>query len=288
MMTRCLVSVTLVLALAFSANGLIRRKSPLPKNLVDSGITHPWEDESRIVGGTETKPHAYPFQVSVQTRSGSHSCGGSILDENNVMTAAHCCTTFGGLTQVVIGEHNLREEEGVEQTIQIDQKIQHEDYQSSTFNNDICILRLASPIKLDDKTAKPVVPIAFPEGTDCSDESQYLGKNWRVIGWGTLEAGGFISQTLQEVDVPYVDRATCDKDYGLFTKVTDQMVCAGKEGFDSCQGDSGGPILFEPAEGPRQVGIVSWGRGCAAAGYPGVYTNVACFGDWIEGKLSGN
>ena len=83
---------------------------------------------------------------------------------------------------------------------------------------------------------------------------------------------------LQKVTVPFVDEATCKDAYGS-SSITDGMICAGRKGKDSCQGDSGGPMVNMNGE---QVGIVSWGYGCAAAGYPGVYTRVSNYASWIE------
>ena len=90
-----------------------------------------------------------------------------------------------------------------------------------------------------------------------------------------LQEGGQTPNTLYSVVVPIVDRATCEKAYQSLNEITARMICAGEAGKDSCQGDSGGPVVAGEGDNRAQVGIVSWGLGCAEAGYPGVYTNVA-------------
>ena len=97
-----------------------------------------------------------------------------------------------------------------------------------------------------------------------------------MSGWGTLTEGGNTPTILQKVEVPIVSDDDCRESYG-YSDVSDSMICAGEEGRDSCQGDSGGPMVC----GGFLCGIVSWGHGCARPDYPGVYTEVSYFVDWI-------
>merc|ERR1711913_212006 len=107
----------------------------------------------------------------------------------------------------------------------------------------------------------------YEEGTDCI-----------VSGWGTTSSGGSLAKILQKVTVPVVSDKKCREDYGE-DAIADSMICNGydKGGKDSCQGDSGGPLMC----GKQLSGIVSWGYGCAAAGYPGVYTQTSYFISWL-------
>merc|ERR1711976_441827 len=98
-----------------------------------------------------------------------------------------------------------------------------------------------------------------------------------VSGWGTLSSGGRSPDTLYAVDVPIVSDSSCRSSYGQ-SDIADSMICAGEEGKDSCQGDSGGPLVC----GISQCGIVSWGYGCAVDGYPGVYTQLSYFLDFVS------
>ena len=102
-----------------------------------------------------------------------------------------------------------------------------------------------------------------------------------VTGWGRTTMGGKSPEVLQKVEVPLVPYWECEWLYGK-KKLTDKMFCGGRAGHDSCQGDSGGPIVYNG----RQIGVVSWGEGCALPGYPGIYADVSKFRDWIR-KNSG-
>ena len=106
-------------------------------------------------------------------------------------------------------------------------------------------------------------------------------------GWGTTSSGGSISEDLLKVEVPFVDKETCEQDYTGYT-ISDNMLCAGEKGKDSCQGDSGGPLVAYNNGSPVLVGVVSWGIGCAFEGYPGVYAKVSNYLDWIENVMAKN
>merc|ERR1711874_388594 len=144
----------------------------------------------------------------------------------------------------------------------------HEDYDSHTVYNDICTLELAEEADFSSDMIGPIdLPTENEEGTDCI-----------VSGWGTTSSGGSLAKILQKVTVPVVSDKKCREDYGE-DAIADSMICNGydKGGKDSCQGDSGGPLMC----GKQLSGIVSWGYGCAAAGYPGVYTQTSYFISWL-------
>jgi len=243
----------------------------LPLDLILRG-EKPVYSGDKIVGGEEVAPNSIPSQVSLQ-RAGSQSCGGSILDASTILNAAHCIpsTGFNSNYQIVAGEHSLSTPSVDEQKRGIRSATVNEKYNAGTFENDISLIFLDTPLDLNDKVA----PIVLP----AKDYEPASGDLLYVTGWGTTQSGGQIADKLQGVEVPYVDDATCDSNYGAGS-ITPSMICAGRAGVDSCQGDSGGP-LFAGKGSKVQVGIVSWGRGCALPGYPGVYTQVSYFLDWI-------
>lgn len=247
--------------------------------------------EDKIVGGTVVAPNSLPFQVSLQRRSGtgsySQSCGGSILDENTIIDAAHCVRGVDPtILRVVAGEHSLRTDSGLEQNRGVTRFVMHENYRPTTFENDISLLFLDAPLDLTVPSAQPIL---LPPPTEEFDPAPGLMVS--VSGWGTTSSGGVISDQLRSVEVPVVSDDVCNTAYGgtaSSPEVYPSMICAGdisNGGVDSCQGDSGGPLYVTPLDGnaaeARQIGIVSWGQGCALAGYPGVYTQVSYFLDWI-------
>merc|ERR1711860_3870 len=251
--------------------------------------------DSRIVGGELATIHELPHQISYQYSSNFHSCGGSVYNENFIMTAAHCCT--GSMSKIIAGTNYVHANEldnntyptGV-QEIQREMEIPHEDYGSDgTRAADICLVKLSTPLIMNDV----VKPVTLP----APGEQTAPGTPLLCSGWGSLESGGSSPLALQKVIVPVVSDEECRINYGT-SDVTEDMLCAGdmeNGGIDACQGDSGGPYIIDGSQNeattpPDQVrnlrAIVSWGRGCALPGYPGVNTEVSYFIDWIEANVA--
>ncbi|CAL4223885.1 unnamed protein product, partial [Meganyctiphanes norvegica] len=158
--------------------------------------------------------------------------------------------------------------------------LMHPDY-TSVYENDIALIKLATPLTFDPDSNK-VAPICPPSTTDLYETVHAI-----VTGWGTLSHGGLTSATLQEVVVPTMSNRKCRSKYG--SQIKDNMICAGytKGGKDSCQVDSGGPLITADGSYYRQIGVVSWGYGCAMPRYPGVYARVNSNLDWITTSISG-
>ncbi|XP_056456349.1 coagulation factor IXa [Gadus chalcogrammus] len=238
------------------------------------------EDSKRIVGGLDVSPGEIPWQVGLIHRpSGLLFCGGSILSELWVITAAHCLVEGGQDFFVRAGEHNIDIEEGSEQDLEVREEFFHPRYNAtvSLYNHDIALLRLQSSIRF----SPMVVPIclgpkAFAETLvkDCSPGT--------VSGWGRLRFQGATSSTLKKVELPFTERADC-KDSSS-SRITRYMFCAGYEdkAKDSCQGDSGGPHTNRYHDTWFLTGIVSWGEECAMKGKYGVYTRVSHYYRWIR------
>ena len=233
--------------------------------------------EPFIVGGEEVDPACpdckYDFMVSLQTNSGYHFCGGSLVREDWVVTAAHCVQGDSpSQVKVKIGLHNVNGTQG-SITKSVSQIIIHPSYSSWTLNNDYALLRLSSPIT----NFEPIQLV-----TDTSHDEEPVMAT--TMGWGATQSGGWGSNILLEVDVPIDD--SC----GNYSNsdITNNMVCAGYSGggYDSCQGDSGGPLIMTNSDGEYElIGIVSWGYGCADAGYPGVYAKIHSRLDWFFGYI---
>jgi trypsin len=228
----------------------------------------------RIVGGEPVTEGQLPYQIQLRWQ-GRFICGGSIIGANLVLTAAHCVVGDPASDITVIGGKHQREVQGAnEQLKNVMSIVVHQQYDDFNLFNDIALLHLESDFDLSGMYVKAVAlpPPMF---------QAYPG-NIIVSGWGALTQGGSLADILQFVALPTVSDETCQSNYPQET-VLESMLCAGLDagGKDSCQGDSGGPLVTD-ATPPVLVGVVSWGYGCAQAGYPGVNTEVSYFINWIE------
>lgn len=237
-------------------------------------------DAERIVNGTVSIKHNYPFMVNLIHKEPGyypyHFCGGAIYDKWTVITAAHCVDgEYASYIKLVSGDWNQEKDEDTEQEIKGYSYIMHENYDPKTMFNDIAIVFLNKPLTWSGQ----VQPICLPS------ERVKSGDICKVIGWGNTEETGK-QHKLRELSVPILSRKECTNyEAGWYHEswVQNKQICAGfEEGLrDSCQGDSGGP-LFRTLKGVYElVGVVSWGDGCADARKPGVYQNVFDYNDWI-------
>uniref|UniRef100_A0A9L0KFI6 trypsin n=1 Tax=Equus asinus TaxID=9793 RepID=A0A9L0KFI6_EQUAS len=235
------------------------------------------DDDDKIVGGYTCQANSVPYQVSLNV--GYHICGGSLISNQWVVSAAHCYQQVVILSssrfQVRLGEHNIAVTEGNEQFINSAKVIRHPSYNSRTYDNDILLIKLSSPASINSKVSAISLPASFPAaGTQCL-----------ISGWGnTLSSGSNYPNLLQCLNAPILSDSSCRSSYP--NQITSNMFCAGflEGGKDSCQGDSGGPVA---CSGVLQ-GIVSWGYGCAQRNKPGVYTKVYNYVNWIRQTIAAN
>lgn len=237
--------------------------------------------EITIVGGQDAERTEYRWQAMLFNPNGVLVCSGTLIDNNWIVTAAHCLDG-AGITNITLGGHNAADssEEG-RQSFNVKQVILHPDFSPLTLQNDIGLIELAGSVQLNQYVA--TIGLVHPH------ERSLVDTNIKAVvsGWGTMGEASAMSATLQEVTVPLVDQKVCNQNY--HGAVQSGMVCAGyaEGGKDACYGDSGGPLIVPDGVGRWKLGgIVSWGRGCARAGYFGVYTDVAYFGEWLQSTLS--
>ncbi|XP_023339711.1 trypsin alpha-3 [Eurytemora carolleeae] len=243
---------------------------------------------SRIVGGSPTGQNKYPWQIGlVRTSTGKIPyCGGSLISNQDVLTAAHCTmgTSSTGIF-VMLGENDLLNDNDGQTVVRVCGKVEHPRYQSSNQDFDFSILRLCDPVTV----SKGILPVCLPEGTGRGREYENIAAT--ISGWGTTSSGGYLSRFLMEAQVRTMSNGECCGSRNKYScsQLTSRMICAANPNVDSCQGDSGGPMSSKGSTGVYTlIGVVSWGYGCAQAGYPGVYARVTSQLNWIKSNMAGS
>jgi secreted trypsin-like serine protease len=274
-----------------------------------------YEESMRVVGGNPADVNAWPWQVAFFQRRASDGaftffCGGSVIAPRWVLTAGHCFP--GGKPSpedtIVVEQTNVIErnlpggvvppERG--RPLKLQRVISHEGYNAQTHENDIALVQLAGPA-----TSKPAKIARLPSPIETE------GRLSTVTGWGLLRSRYFdrekkiwidgetrqpiaegqesqyLTETMMQVDLPLIDHIACRQAYegDRGRGIDRRTICAGfaQGGKDACQGDSGGPLVTKDDGGNYvQIGVVSWGLGCARAGRPGVYSRISAFSGWIK------
>ncbi|XP_034118100.1 trypsin eta-like [Drosophila albomicans] len=247
-------------------------------------------DPGRIVNGSLASMEATRHQVSLRRRLNDgyffgtgHICGGTLVRPNVVVSAAHCFVdqviydgTFLSKDDFIVVMGNV---DRFNQTQTMTFDIEHlflrlDKFVLSTYDEDIAVLILNDSVPTNHPTIRPIelASLATPAGQVC-----------QVTGWGTTEEG-YGSDYLMTLDVPIISEEVCVNDTDLGHLLLPGMICAGyEEGErDACSGDSGGPLVCQS----QLAGVVSWGIGCALPRFPGVYTEIAYYYDWIEEKIA--
>jgi len=244
---------------------------------------HNNQGRKKIVGGTDADKNEFPWQVRLSYQFNATfilQCGGSILTADTILTAAHCTEGIKVKDMTVyVADHNQNRDDG-EISHEVCHKTEHPEYNTvkSSFvikhDKDIAILHLCKPLVF----TQTVGPICLPEpGVD------YEHRKALVTGWGHVNSTTRrYYDRLQKATVTTITNKECKKAPKYENRITDFMLCAEGAGKDTCQGDSGGPLVVRGDGRFTQVGIVSWGQGCAVSGYPGIYTRLTSLLGWIN------
>jgi secreted trypsin-like serine protease len=249
---RMMAVVAVVLA-AFSLNAPAHAKGSGP---------HP---SPSVVGGTRAAQGEFPWVVRL-----SMGCGGALYSSDLVLTAAHCVNGTGPNTSITatLGVVDLQSASAIK--VRSNYVYQAPGYNG--FGKDWALIRLQSRV-----TSLPTLPITHT--------TAYDNGTFTIVGWGSTFEGGPQQRYMMKATVPFVDDNTCNNAYNGELVPSDE-ICAGymaTGGVDTCQGDSGGPMFRKDNNGAWiEVGIVSWGNGCAEPGYPGVYSQVSTFASAID------
>jgi len=280
---------------------------PSRKSVLPSYCGQPAFANGRVHGGKEVPMGRYPWMAILgytDSRDSdpneiSYHCGGSVINERYVLTAAHCTTDLGfkSLVTVKLGEWDLSTEVDCDDGICLpppsnykpETVVIHPDYNKrNSYSDDIAIIRLNATVRIEASSFIHAIclPPVNMDTRRVAQNAHRSNREFSVAGWGITENGTH-SQKLLEVDIPLQDDGHCNETY--HGKVVAGQLCAGgRLGEDSCQGDSGGPLILPGPSGPPylQVGVVSYGPPqCGLENFPGVYTEVSRYTEWIQENI---
>ncbi|XP_063230510.1 transmembrane protease serine 9-like [Bacillus rossius redtenbacheri] len=255
----------------------------IPRNIEKSEInkllgTLP---KSGIVGGEIATPHSFPYMAFVdmtEQPAGTAQCGGTIIDSEWILTAAHCLDGTVYPAEVTVGSYDTYDEASPAVTITSFDLFQHPGWNRTTRENDVGLIKLVEKIKFN----AFVQPIRLPARSQ--QEENYVGLQATIVGWGrTSDSSSLLSEELRYVNVPVISNLNCSAQFGD-VNVTDSQICtSGAGGRNPCNGDSGGPLVVREADGnATEIGIVSFGESFCATGYPAVFTKISRHLDWIS------
>ncbi|XP_058801406.1 proclotting enzyme-like isoform X3 [Phymastichus coffea] len=244
----------------------------------------------RVVGGEEALPGRWPWMAAIFLHGARRTefwCGGSLIGSRHILTAAHCTRDqrqrpfLARQFTVRLGDIDLEndDEPSIPETYNVKEIHAHSKFSRVGFYNDIAILELDRPVR----RTPYAIPICLPQSRHKGEA--FAGARPTVVGWGTTYYGGKESTVQRQAVLPVWRNDDCNQAY--FQPITSNFLCAGysQGGKDACQGDSGGPLMLRVENRWMQIGIVSFGNKCGEPGYPGVYTRVSEYLDWIKSNL---
>jgi len=279
-----IISYLLLLFTISSLNCLI-----IPNNCGSNDYNYDEDSFWRIVGGQKSNSSEWPWQVALRKEmilQGEafvlSTCGGSLINENWILTAAHCVYNEPDIKSyaVYLGYTNLDKKFGKELKVGVSKIVKHEKFDYDLQINDLALVKLNETLDFVTKH-KHLRPVCLPtlqiESTD----------KCIATGYGYQSSEGSSDMSLMKVTEPVFDVSKCDQKMVHIDK--EKNICAGgsnKGGMGTCKGDSGGPLQCQNKDGKwYQIGVVSWGQPCANPSVPDIFTRVAYFHDWIQKNM---
>ena len=267
-----------------------RRRSVQETTLIYPQAPEP-SPQQYIVGGSRAPVDRYSYYASVYQQYGPsnyHICGASLIHDDILITAAHCAMDADSV-RVGAYTHLANSNGGASMhQSEVADFVTHPSFYADKYNRlhfDFALLKLKEPVT-DPDLLKSIVKLDLNGEYSDRYDGSLGGESLTAIGLGQIEEEGDVAQFLQEVDISYVPRDKCFKTFQ--GGIGDDAICAVGDGKDACGGDSGGPLLLKAKSNEEtdvQVGIVSWGAGCAWKHYPGVYSNIHHVGAWIQEEV---
>ncbi|EFX82246.1 hypothetical protein DAPPUDRAFT_49162 [Daphnia pulex] len=242
-------------------------------------------ENNKIVGGEETAPNEFPWQalivVEIVNNNEDKMCGGSLINDQWILTAAHCLLLTSG---VYLGVHNYAATDEINRKMYVaNNYVVHPDSNVNNFSNDIALIKLSTTVTF----SQYIRPICLASST----EPDYINEPATVAGWGFTSDGNSssasLSPVLRKVTVPVISNSVCSDTYpGM---ITEKIICtSGANRSGPCKSDSGGPLIFKESNGKwNQIGIVSFGStlGCQK-NFPSGYTRISSYSSWIQGVIA--
>ncbi|XP_017873131.1 PREDICTED: chymotrypsin-2 [Drosophila arizonae] len=228
---------------------------------------------SRIVGGEQVALGAAPYQVSVQNMFGNHMCGGVIIHDQYILTAASCLAGMRKNNVKVVMSTN--EWAGPAWEYYVEDIILHCKFDQPLYHNDIALIKMQTLVAYDEVTQNITIAAV---------DDLVEGEKLTMTGWGLDETSGELVDNLKQLELTYVPTARCNSTYFQTPDLDIGHLCAvGKVGAGACHGDHGGPLVDSKG---RLVGIGNWGVPCGH-GYPDVFARVSYYHDWIQSTIKG-
>ncbi|KAM9265569.1 complement factor D-like [Morus bassanus] len=239
------------------------------------GATANGQPRGRILGGYEAKPHLKPYMASLQL-DGQHICGGFLIAEQWVLSAAHCTEeTDGKVFQVLLGAHSLTEPEPHKRLYRVRAQIPHPGSNIHNNKDDLLLLQLEEKVELN----AHVQVLPFQR----EDRDVAAGTVCEVAGWGTISHSGRRPDRLYQVERPVISRDFCNQRTYHDRTITEKMMCTDSRRKDTCKGDSGGPLV---CSGVAEGVVTAGSRVCGNYKKPAIYTRIAPYAPWIDSVMA--